>query len=90
MLQFIINIAPDIKWCASSRWPFSLCCHMRNLGQMTIGKTRPTLGKEQKIQNGFSVVGAFFCEGAGGLGPIIFGLFCTTLGLNPIRAPPLK
>ena len=36
------------------------------------------------------MVGAFFCEGAGGLGPIIFGLFCTTLGLNPILAPPLK
>ena len=32
-----------IKWGASSRWLSSLYCRMRNLGEMTIRKTHPTL-----------------------------------------------
>ena len=32
-----------LKWGASSRWPSSLYCSMRNSDQMTFGKTHPTL-----------------------------------------------
>ena len=32
-----------IKWGVSSRWSSSLYCPMRNSGQMTIGRTHPTL-----------------------------------------------
>ena len=32
-----------VKWSASSWWWSSLYCSMRNSGEMTIGKTRPTL-----------------------------------------------
>jgi len=33
----------NIKWSACSRWSSSLYCPIRNLGQMTIRKTHPTL-----------------------------------------------
>ena len=33
----------EIKWDASYRWPSTLYCPIWNLGQMTIGKTHPTL-----------------------------------------------
>ena len=34
---------PVVKWDASFRWLW-LCCPMRNSGQITIGKTHPTVG----------------------------------------------
>ena len=42
-VHFCIQFIPVLKWGASSRWSSSLNCHIRKSGQITIGKTHPTL-----------------------------------------------
>ena len=42
-VHFCVQFIPVLKWGASSRWSSSLNCHIRKSGQITIGKTHPTL-----------------------------------------------